>query len=341
MFATTNATTPTPEVYKYAVKAFMFSSFTENVNDGKILDALRLMLNDNDYKYFDTKSRKDFVKFCKYQDLHDESHDDVEVNSCIELLLETCKDSSDKFKSLLSTEDGCYYAIKYRSLNLIDSDIVYSFMNLQDNGQLDKKDVMYFVEKLISLDCWPQNKPSLPIDISVLNMIIHASEYSEDEKLTALKYFMYTTNKIDITIFNSTILGSNKHQDEAIGFLETFIFNKINLNNLQTLAEIFTRNYSTKCLEYLIHKGYSGLTHIIRTYIDNINHHDDYTPKLIKLVLSNKPRKPSPNILKLALEAKYDLMRYRDFYKNLNLSHEQIIESKIEDVDAIINYGNK
>ncbi len=339
MFSAT--TTIAPEVYNYAVKAFMFSSFTENVNDGKIVDALNLMLNDFQYKYFDMKSRKDFIKFCKYQDLHDESYDDQDLDSTIKLVLETCKQDVEKFQRLLTSEDGVYYAIKYRSLNTLNSEVVYSFMNFLDQDKFEKNDVMYFFDKVILMDCWPQSKPSLPLDMSVLNIIIHNSIYSEYEKLQVIKYFLYTENKIDISVFNATILGSNRHQHEIIDFLDTLELKKINYNNLQTMAEMFTRNYSTSCLEYIMNRGYTGLAHVIRTYIDNINHHDDYTPKLIKLVLSNKPRKPSPNILKLALEAKYDLMRYRDFYKNLNLSHEQIIESKIEDVDAIINYGNK
>ena len=332
-------TTISPETY--AVKSFMYLSFTNNINEGKVVDALDLMLRDSTFKYFDVKSRKDFIKFCKYQNLHDESYPDSYLEKTIELLLETCKENTERFNEFLDTEEGTYYAIKYKNLNKLDTEIIYHFMNFLDEGKIEKDDTMYVIDILLSFYCWPQNRPYLPIDISILHLIVHNSAYNDEEKLKVLKYFLYTDKKIDSIVFNTTIFGSNMCQQKVIDFLQTMVFNKINPYNLQTMAEVFTRNYSVLCLEYIIDKGYSGLAYVIRTYLGNISNHDNYTPKLIKLVLSKRPRKPSSTVIKLALEAKYDLMRYRDFYKNLNLSHAHIIESKIEDVDAIINHTNR
>lgn len=341
MNATANyTTTPNPAQSRLA-KAVLYDLFTRSVNEGKIINAINIMLDDDEYKYFDLKSRKDFIKFCKYQDMFDEENTQSSLDQTMSLLNETCDKSDYMFVSLLNTEEGVYHAIKYKSLKYLNESIVLTFMSLLHDGKLKRENVMYFIDVLLEQDCWPKCKPSRINDDGILYYIIHGQEFTDSDKLKALSYFLQSKVKVNTTVFYSTIFCSNSYQQEVIDFLETIEFRKINPANIQTMAEIFTKNYSVFALEYIFNKGYSGLAGIIRTYIENINVHDNYTPKLINLIISKKPRKPSPNMIKLAMEALYDLMRYRDFYKNLNLSHEHTIESKIEDINAILNLSNK
>ena len=119
MNATANyTTTPNPAQSRLA-KAVLYDLFTRSVNEGKIINAINIMLDDDEYKYFDLKSRKDFIKFCKYQDMFDEENTQSSLDQTMSLLNETCDKSDYMFVSLLNTEEGVYHAIKYKSLKYL------------------------------------------------------------------------------------------------------------------------------------------------------------------------------------------------------------------------------
>jgi hypothetical protein len=327
-------TTIDPQTQKY-LKSLVYDTFAESINNGKIVDSISIILEDNNYNYFNEKSRKDYVKFCNAKAFDYSVDEEVKIFYYVDLLSATYG-GEDKFKSHLNTEEGVYFAIKYRSLNDINGFVVSSFCALVEKEKLVKKDVEYFIEVLLSIDCYPARRPSF---FESFSFIPNNFDLSQEYCLKIIKYFIYSDFKFEVNYLHNTIFFDKTSEKQVVEFMETIDFSKVNSSNMQVLAEIFSKNYMIKSLELLIKKGYTGMAHIIRCYIDNISDHKNYDPRLMRLVLQSKPRKPSQSIVKSAFEALYDLERYKDFYKNLNLSPRHIVESKIEDLNALLKYA--